>query len=63
MVPEKKYSSSIKTLQNRPVVKQLKKYKEKYSSELKLGRCWDRKSDEYLNELLKKVEEIYGEIT
>jgi hypothetical protein len=62
MVPEKKYSASIKLLQERPLVKELRKYKEKYGRELKLGRVWDRKSDEYLEKLLSEVIEKYGKI-
>jgi hypothetical protein len=62
MIPEKKYSASIKLLQERPLVKELRKYKEKYGKELKLGRVWDRKSDEHLEKLLKEVIEKYGKI-
>lgn len=62
MYPKKKYSSSIKLLQDRPIVKQLKKYKEKYGRELKLGMSWDRKDNDYLEKLLSEVIETYGEI-
>ena len=62
MIPEKKYSTSIKLLQERPLVKELKKYKEKYGRKLKLGRVWDRKSDEHLKRLLLDVIEKYGPI-
>lgn len=54
----KKYSDSIKKLQNRPIVKLIKQYKVKYG--LKLGRCWDRKSDSYLNNLYSEIQEKYG---
>jgi hypothetical protein len=62
MIPKKKYSDSIKQLQERPLVKKLKKYKEKYGRELKLGRAWDRKDDKYLEKLLSEVIEKYGKI-
>jgi hypothetical protein len=56
----KKYSGSIKKLQERYIVKQIKKYKQKYGRSLKLGRCWDRKSESYLNNLYLELQKEYG---
>ena len=58
----KKYSSSIKVLQERGIVTDIKKYKEKYGRNLKLGKCWDRRSDEYLKEMLQELIKKYGNI-
>lgn len=56
----KKYSDSIRLLQQRPVVIEIKKYKEKYGRNLKLGRSWDRKSEEQLRLLLESLRKDYG---
>lgn len=56
----KKYSDSIRRLQQRPVVMEIKKYKEKYGRDLKLGRSWDRKSEDQLELLLERLREKYG---
>ena len=56
----KKYSNSIRQLQQRPVVIEIKKYKEKYGRNLKLGRSWDRKSEEQLGLLLESLRKNYG---
>lgn len=57
---DKKYSSSIKKLQNRPIVKEIKKYKELYGRKIILGRCWDRKKEDVLMKLLQNLIEKYG---
>jgi len=62
IIPEKKYTSTIEKLQSRPYVKQIKKYKEKYGRKIKLGRVWDRKSDEWLMNKLKELQLQYGNI-
>jgi hypothetical protein len=62
IIIEKKYSKSIKKLQERSIVKEIKKYKEKYPRKIKIGRSWDRKSDESLNLILKELISKYGEI-
>ena len=56
----KKYSDSIKKLQERYIVKQIKQYKQKYGRNLKLGRSWDRKSESYLNNLYLDLQKEYG---
>lgn len=55
----KKYSSSIKKLQERTIVQKIKKYKQKYGRNLKLGRCWDRKDDSHLEHLLIELQSQY----
>jgi hypothetical protein len=45
---------------NREVVFVIKKYQRVYGKELKLGRAWFRKSDEYLNNIVRLLEEKYG---
>ncbi len=60
MQPEKKYSNSIKRLQSRQVVKEIWKYKEKYGHEIKIGRAWDRKSDDHLESVLSDLIAKYG---
>lgn len=59
----RKYSSSIKVLQDRDIVRDIKKYKEKYGRNLKLGKCWDRKSEEYLKEMFQELIKKYGNIS
>ena len=54
----KKYSNSIKKLQERLVVQQIKKYKEKFI--IKLGRSWDRKSTDQLEKILQDLELVHG---
>lgn len=51
----KKYAESIKLLQSREVVKEIKKYKDLYGRNLKLGRGWDRKSEAELMQILQKL--------
>ena len=58
----KKYSNSIKCLQERPVVKEIKKYKIKYGRNLKLGRSWDRKQEDQLVQILQDLIYKYGVI-
>lgn len=58
--PKKKYSDAISILQSRQCVKEVKKYKEKYGREIKLGRAWDRKSDEWVLNKLKVLQLQYG---
>jgi hypothetical protein len=58
----KKYSSSIKLLQEREVVQKIKKYKEKYKKKLKLGKNWDRKSNDKLEVILIDLEKAYGKL-
>ena len=60
MKPERKYSASIKRLQERPIVQQIKKYKQKYGKEIKIGNSWDRKTEEELIAVLKYLENFYG---
>lgn len=61
-IKEKKYSSSIKILQNRQIVFKIKQYKQKYPKEIKLGRVWDRKSEDYLQIILQDLINKYGYI-
>lgn len=58
----KKYSSSIKRLQEREIVKEIKKYKDKYGRKLVLGRSWDRKNEEVLQSILQSLINQYGPI-
>lgn len=60
--PEKRYSSSIKKLQQRPVVLEIKKYKKKYGRKLKLGRSWDRKTEKELQKIVEKLKVEYGDL-
>jgi len=60
IVPKKKYSDTIKILQSRQSVQEVKMYKEKYN--IKLGRVWDRKSDEWIENKLKELQIQYGVI-
>lgn len=60
MEPKKKYSDAISILQSRQCVKEVKKYKDKYGKKLKLGRAWDRKSDEWVLNKLKDLQFQYG---
>lgn len=62
MTVEKKYSKSIEKLQARAIVKQIKQYKEKYPRKIKIGKSWDRKSEEILILILKELINKYGEI-
>lgn len=57
-----KYSDSIKKLQNRPLVKKIKKYKEKYGNKIKCGKCWDRKCEADLIKILSDLEYKYGKL-
>ena len=58
MEKENKYKKSIKRLMSRNIVITIKKYKERFS--LKLPRGWERKSDDFLTEVLKDLVEKYG---
>ncbi len=58
----KKYSSSIKKLQERKEVQKIKQYKEKFGKKIKLGRSWDRKTDEQLMGILDNLEQEWGSI-
>lgn len=62
MVPNKRYSSSIKKLQMRPIVIEIKKYKEIYKRKISIGRNWDRKSDQELEIILEELIKTYGPI-
>ena len=60
--PDKKYRNSIKKLQERPIVIEIKKYKEKYKRKITIGRSWDRKSEQELELILIELIKKYGEI-
>lgn len=60
--PDKKYSNAIKKLQERPIVVEIKKYKEKYKRKISIGRSWDRKSEKELELILKELIKQYGVI-
>jgi len=45
---------------NREVVLIIKEYQSAYGKELHLGRAWFRKSDDYLNNIVRLLEEKYG---
>lgn len=58
--PDKKYRNAIKKLQERPIVIEIKKYKEKYKRKITIGRSWDRKSEHELELILKELIKKYG---
>ena len=62
MKPKKRYSDSIKKLQSRKLVKEIRKYKDKYGRKITIGRVWDRKSDEQLETILENLVNEYGPI-
>lgn len=62
MNPEKNYSSSIRKLQQRPIVLEIKKYKEKFGRKVSIGRCWDRKSEDELKIILEHLINTYGHL-
>lgn len=59
VVKETQYSNSIKKLQSREVVKDILIYKNQLGRNLQLGKNWYRKSEEYLNEILKELQIKY----
>jgi hypothetical protein len=56
----KKYSNSIKQLQERSIVKEIRKYKTKFGRKIQLGRSWDRKHELYLTQILQDLKKEYG---
>lgn len=62
MEPNKRYISSIKKLQMRPIVMEIKKYKEIYKRKITIGRSWDRKTDQELEFILAELIKKYGPI-
>ena len=58
----KKYSDSIKKLQSRELVVIIKKYKELFPGLVKIGRSWDRKSDDALQQILSELQQQLGDI-
>lgn len=63
MNSQKKYQEAIRKLQDRSLVKQIQQYRKKYGKQVRLGRSWDRKSEQHLRSLLATLQEKYGIIS